>query len=93
MSDYCKTAVFSANIYRIFYSVGSILHILSHWILIMVSEENRTGIIMPFGTNEEIACSRSIAISYSNLHKKSSGFCRQRSVLFYTFEDIYSITA
>lgn len=93
MSDYCETADFSANIYRSFYSVGSILHILSHWILIMVSEENTIDIIMPFGTNEEITCSRSIAISYSNLHKKSSGSCRQRSVLFYTFEDSYSVTA
>lgn len=42
VSDYCETADFSAYVYRGFYSLESILHILSHWILTMVSEENIT---------------------------------------------------
>ena len=63
--------------------------------LIAVSEENGTiGIIMPFGTKEEIMCSGSVASSYSHLDKKSHGSYRQRSVLFYTFADInYSRTS
>lgn len=48
---------------------------------------------MPFGTNEEIMCPRSITSSYSHLHEKSIGPSGKGSALFCTFEDInYSVT-